>query len=424
MRFKFGMKNKKTAFIASVATLASGTAAAQVIQVAILPLLTRVYDADSFGLLGVFTVIVQIIAVVAGLRYEVAFTVNTFRNAENYIRDLCLILTLSISTLSLFVLYVSILLNVTHLPGPFALIAALGIYFTARMNQNTLQLIGRKEFDTVAKSVFLRVLITCIAQLLFGFTDLANDYGLILGTTLGALATLAYTNNAIGNNRFKWNINNKRIRYILSKYANYPKFVVPETLANQSNSFLPIALIFWLYGAEIAGFYFLAYKVISLPMILIATAVRQVLMSELSKLTLEDRIAKFYMVSKYLVFLGALFAAAAFFAGKYLFGFIFGDQWVISGIIVMTLTPSLLAKFVTSPLTASLIVLGGEKKSFILQITLLIFSILSIILPGLGMQPIEMTMLVHSLVLTIIYTSIYFVVRHHVVTYRRSKRSA
>ena len=59
-------------FYHSILLLFSGTAAGQAIQVACIPLLTRLYSPEDFGTFALFVSIVSLLATISALRYEVA----------------------------------------------------------------------------------------------------------------------------------------------------------------------------------------------------------------------------------------------------------------------------------------------------------------------------------------------------------------
>src|SRR5699024_12287359 len=59
-------------FVRNVVIMASGTAAAQAISLALTPIITRLYGPEAYGLMGVFMAIIQTIAPVAALTYPIA----------------------------------------------------------------------------------------------------------------------------------------------------------------------------------------------------------------------------------------------------------------------------------------------------------------------------------------------------------------
>ena len=65
-------KLKKGGFLMNVLTLMTGTALAQILLIAISPILTRLYTPAEFGTFALFTSLTSAIAVVAAGRYELA----------------------------------------------------------------------------------------------------------------------------------------------------------------------------------------------------------------------------------------------------------------------------------------------------------------------------------------------------------------
>ena len=52
-------------FIRNVVVVASGAAGAQIITMLFMPLITRLYGAEAFGLLGVFTAVLTVLTLAA-----------------------------------------------------------------------------------------------------------------------------------------------------------------------------------------------------------------------------------------------------------------------------------------------------------------------------------------------------------------------
>src|SRR5690625_285441 len=94
----------KKPFIRNVIVLASGTAVAQVITMALSPIITRLYGPEAFGLMGTFMAIVNIIVPIAALTYPIAIVLpEKDQDAKGLIR-LSLLISTILSTVSLMIL--------------------------------------------------------------------------------------------------------------------------------------------------------------------------------------------------------------------------------------------------------------------------------------------------------------------------------
>ena len=66
------LRLRRSRFVGNVLTLASGTAVSQLITIVAIPLISRLFDPDEFGVAALFLSIVTLLSVVATLRFEKA----------------------------------------------------------------------------------------------------------------------------------------------------------------------------------------------------------------------------------------------------------------------------------------------------------------------------------------------------------------
>ena len=92
----------KHSFLKNVGLITGGTAFAQFLSIAFAPLLTRIYEPSDFGLLAVYSSIIAILSIIAGLRYEMAIPLpESESDAINiFFLSFCLIV---ISSLFIFI---------------------------------------------------------------------------------------------------------------------------------------------------------------------------------------------------------------------------------------------------------------------------------------------------------------------------------
>jgi lipopolysaccharide exporter len=70
MVLDFGFKVRRSSFVVDVFTLSSGTAIAQAIMIGILPILSRLYTPEEFGVFTLFVSIATLVSVGASLSFE------------------------------------------------------------------------------------------------------------------------------------------------------------------------------------------------------------------------------------------------------------------------------------------------------------------------------------------------------------------
>src|SRR5699024_23476 len=94
----------QSSFIRNVMVLVSGTAAAQAIALILIPVITRLYGPEIYGLMGSFKAIINIIVPIAALTYPIAIVLpNSDREAKG-IMLIAFKISLYLSIISLIIL--------------------------------------------------------------------------------------------------------------------------------------------------------------------------------------------------------------------------------------------------------------------------------------------------------------------------------
>lgn len=348
-------------FARSVATLISGTVAAQALSVLSLPILTRLYTPEQFGHLASFSAVLIIISGVACFRYEVAIPLP--EDDDEAIDLLKLSLFCTLITLILTIIFIAtfgedIAKEYFNSPKitpslwllPFA-IAGSGIY-------NSLQYwaIRKKEFSLIAKTKIKQSIIGISTQLITGIIGIGS-LGLILGQTLnntaGIISLKSTTKSTTKSN--KKQLTKEKIKKIASTAATYkshPKYSIIETLANSAGAQIPLILIAGLTTSAELGFLMLALKILQAPLAVIGASISQVF---LSHATIENRNGKLNeLVEKTIknisrIGIGPLFLFGA--SAPTILEILLGDHWKRSGEIIVWLIPAMAFQLIASPIS-------------------------------------------------------------------------
>ena len=78
---------KSNKFISNVILLVSGTASIQILNFLITPVITRLFDSTSFGLLGLFNSTLNILVLAAGLCYPLAIVVSKTHSERTHLSN-------------------------------------------------------------------------------------------------------------------------------------------------------------------------------------------------------------------------------------------------------------------------------------------------------------------------------------------------
>jgi len=355
-----------------------GTALAHLVTALALPFSARLYDPAEFSIAAAFMSAVNILAVAACLRYEMAIPlVDSDEDAANL-----LVLSCILSVVVAFVVggLLSVWPGVFELTGQSALapygwllpivIALTGAYLALQM-----WFVRRKAFRVIATSRVGQSLLGAGLQIGFGLAAVA-PLGLLLGqgsNASGGGLLLAARALAPSERKVFAAVSLRRMFELSREHFRFPKFSVWEALANSASIYAPVLLITALVPGPTAGYLALATFVLQAPMALIGSSIQQVFVATAPG---EDRAGRLNLYTSNMLRTLAKLAAAPIVAlavsGPALFALLFGEAWRPAGALVTWMTPWFLLQFLASPVSTALHIRGLQRTAMVLQLTGLI----------------------------------------------------
>jgi O-antigen/teichoic acid export membrane protein len=351
----------------AVALLVTGTALGQLIVLAASPLLTRLYTPEDFGVLGVFSAFVGILGITVCLRYEFAVQLAEDDAGVVNLLALSLVVTLLVSSLIGVIVWlwgdiVSAWLN-TEALGPLLWLLPVALLPIGCNRTLTHWAIRRQAFGRIARTRLSQSLGQVATQAGLGYA-VAGPFGLLVGQVIGQSAGI--TTLALAFHRSEgWPWRAIRLRAMARaarRYGNLPTLATGAALLNGSARLLPTLLIAALYGAEVAGWFALAQRILQTP-IFLSTAVSQVYLGEASRLARSDRSgmdALFMATTWRLLGFGVLSLGVVVIAGPQLFALVFGSAWTEAGRFAQLLAFMSLGQLVVNPIAHTLTVLHRQ----------------------------------------------------------------
>jgi len=333
----------------------SGTLFAQVITVAISPILTRLYTPAEFGVYGTYIAIVSLLIVFATGRYE--FAINTTEDDKDAVSVYRIVKYLSLfSSGAVFVVIFFFAPSIKDLLG-FKFSHTL-LYFIPvtllllGLSQGSSYFLNRKkDFPTLSKSKIAQSLGNGSTSVSAGVMNF-GVIGLIVGNITGVL--LSYTYQKFKNTYIKGHkFDGENIKSNLIKYKQYPIYNAPSAFFDNLAIQAPVLILMRFFSEATVGFYSLTTRVIGMPLGLISTSISQVFLSQISELHRNDKSYKAVVlkVAKYLALLGLIPLCVIGIFGPELFSLIFGSEWQIAGEYARILSIGYFFKFVVSPLS-------------------------------------------------------------------------
>ncbi len=358
----------RSEYTRNIVTLVTGTALAQAIPIAITPILTRVYTPADFGVYALFISIVSMVSVFVTGRYELAILLpKNDKDALNLLKLSCLISTI----VSCFCFVVVVLFNedIASLFGNsdismWLYFAPFTIFLSGIYQSVTLWLNRKKEYKCLAINRISQSAAAASSNLAFGFLKMGS-MGLILGQVIGQMiatysALLALWRKERGLLR-KTNL--LALYALLKRYRKFPKVDVPSALLNVSSHQVIHVLFNSLFNATIAGYFYLAQRILAIPVSVLSSAVSSVFQEQASKdyKMYPGGAKKIYIRTfNQLFVMSFLPALIGFFYAEEVFVFVFGGEWRHAGIYAEILTPMLFLQFISSPLSFMFYI--GERQ--------------------------------------------------------------
>ena len=358
-------------FLKSVAALSGGAAAGQAIVLLALPIVTRLYDPQAFGLLGLFTATLMVSMVLACLRFELAVPLpRRDRTAANIVA-LCL-LVLGLTTASFAALTAAIgpalaaSANVPEL-APYLWLFPLGFFVIGGYQVFNQWAVRKGRFGRIAATRITQGAGSVAVQIGLGLMH-AGPVGLLLGNVVGqgagltALARGAWRDGRDGFRR----VSLRAMRVVAARYRRFPLFSTVSGLLNAAGqTHLPNILFTMLYGLAFGGGLLLAQRAIALPMTMIGTAISQAWVNRLVT-TRDDPSVDMAESLRTILLRLAVVSAVGFgtvaLVAPSVFPIVFGAEWRQAGEIVRVLSLMYMAQFCVSPLAQTLNVLERQDR--------------------------------------------------------------
>lgn len=365
-------------FAVSVSKLIGGTLGAQLIGVAALPILTRIYSPGDFKTLAVYAAIVSILSVVACLRFDFAIPLprSDFRAANLLVVSLLIVGIVCLTSIPLVALWAWAGVSL-YGGGPWVWLIPAGVALTGIYSAAQLWASRNGWYGTIARTRITQITGGVLAQVLVGLF-VKSSLGLVIGHALsggiGGLSLLrrAWSESAALIRR----VNVGSLRATIRRYRSFPKYSVLDGLSTNAASQVPILLIAaWSAGPE-AGYLLLATKVVAAPVQMVSAAVSQVFLATAPTRLREGTLAPFTASIIRNLFLTmvvpfSIFAVVAI----PVTGWVFGDEWMRAGQIMVWLVPWYAVRLLSSPISMVMNVVGRQRQMMYMKFGALLFRV-------------------------------------------------
>ncbi len=376
----------RSKFFKNVLLLASGTIIGQLIIILTSPLLTRLYSPDEFGILAIYTSILNIIVIVSSLRYELAIPLPKKESQAKVIFSMTFQINI-IASIIVLILGLSLsesISNWTNSPEikNYLWLLSIGVLLLGTYKALNYWAIRQRKYKIITKTKILQSLTSTVTQVLSGIFGV-GAIGLIIGQILGQSTgiTSLSRKSGLGKSIFKIKKDLSEKTRLLKEHRAFALLDTPASLLNVVSLELPQILFASAFSPKIAGYYLLSQKVLGAPLRVIGQSISHVLYGDISE-HLKNGVLSKITIKIIMILAGITIipTIVLYFFGADLFVLIFGQQWYEAGRFASFLIFGMAARFVYSPISLILLATKGQKINFILQLIMVIFNLNAIYL--------------------------------------------
>lgn len=347
--------------------LAGGTATAQVINVVMSPVITRLFDPADVGRIGLYLVFIDLASVGLLLRFETALVNGRSDREAAQLAVLAFgalpVTAVGASFLFFFLVHQAIggfqALPESGAPWMVLSLGLAGVTATLRY-----WLVRTNRLRPISQAVVVQNASRAGAQV--GFGAIGMDWlGLLAADLLGRGAGLVLVLRAAGRAIVEsaGPLRELPARALLRRYWRFPILSLPSSFLDAFALALPTPLIASLYGVEAAGLFVLVQMVLALPTAVIGASVADAFHGRIAQLARESptlAVGLFRRTGVALFALGAPITIIIMIAGPFGFDLVFGPRWHATGPLVVAMAPWALASLVVSPLSRIVFVYEGQ----------------------------------------------------------------
>jgi lipopolysaccharide exporter len=367
-------------FSTNVIKLLTGTVLAQGLGIMVMPIVTRLFAPEVFGIVSVFSSMTGIVGVIVCLRYELAIMLPQRNEDAVNILGISFLSTIIISSLSALIVWLGgeEIIYLLHTSGleTYLWLVPVTIFFQGIFLALNYWNSRTKNFGRLSVAQVISSLTTQSTKLVAGFSGFISG-GVLIGTSvLGNIFATAVLAVQIWQDDKKLFMDHVRWEGILNGFIRYRKFLIVDTWGGLLNSIswqVPALMLPSYFSISVVGFYALGLTVVKGPLSIVSGAFTQVFYQKAcDEKNIQGKNGE--LVEKLmdeLMFIGILPTMVLAMIGEELFMVIFGQTWFEAGRYTQILAPWIFFWFISSPL--SMLFLVYERQGAALAVHFVIF---------------------------------------------------
>jgi len=344
----------------------AGTAFANLLIFATIPILTRLYTPEEFGKLSVFLSILYTIQIIASLRYETAIPLPKKNEDAFNLLALSSIIVVLMSALILIIVTLFPVMDFFRMPmlSKYIWLLSLSLLGMGLFQALNLWTIRTEEYQAMSRAKIMMNGGQVSYQIIFGFFHL-GILGLLLGEVLGRVSgTLTYWKR-IDKKEFKLkSLSFEKMFLLMNRYKSFPIVSSWSSVLGSFGTQLPVFFLAVAFDTKTVGLFFLAQKILTVPEGVLGFSASQVYMSQSAQKigVSEEKFDQFFWdIVKKMTLMGVGIIGLVVLIAPPAIQIVFGDGWEKAGTYIQILSILYLLRIIVNPITANFYVFEALK---------------------------------------------------------------
>lgn len=381
----------KSDVVKNISSMVGATLLAQLIGIAILPVLSRIYSPADFGVLAIYTSVVNILTMFTGLRYYLAIPLPKQRKYALALLYLTLAAHVVFAVLLLLLSlcggdYIIVTLRLQSL-RPYLYLIPLGVFAMGLYTIVTQWAVREGFFSTIGWTRIVQALSGNGAKFLIGFAGY-KPAGLLFGAIIAQGCGSSTIIKRSLKEGLSSHISRTDIKRAVIKYRNFPLYDMWTAVINVVGQNMPQLFLSFYYSLSTVGGYTMAASLLSLPISLVGSAIGQVFVQRGAQAKYDGTLPVFSEKAyKIMLTLSMYPIGLISLLGPALFSIVLGKQWGNSGLYAIMLFPRVAYSMTYYPVCMLYAIGDRIKASFYHEVLLTIVMLAGLYLGNLFKNP-------------------------------------
>ena len=382
--------SQKSSFAGDVLKMASAPLCTQILGIILMPIVTRLYTPEVYGVFTLFGSILMPICIFATMGYSGSIVLPQREEVASNMLCISIVSTVLITVLTIPLIWFGSELIFRLLKAP-----ELGVYiwvlpisvfvyglhlslrsWNVRMKQFGRIAISRISFAVVNKGFLIGA----------GFSGFATAGSLIIGGIVGSMTMSGILGGRIwqeSGQLFKRSIRWRTIVQGIKRYRKFPMYILWTDLVSRLASLMVVFLFSFYFSKSVVGYYGLGVAVLSIPATFIGSSIVDVFYQKVAAARREgERSSLVENLFKQMTWMSMLPFLVLAIIGDSLFAFVFGANWSDAGVYSQILSFQMFISFIMGPAIVLVNILEKQEFGLVIHIATTITSFISIMVGG------------------------------------------